>query len=136
MTTARLVLAIISTLVVEFALYVIWRWLLPEFDVRVPMGVLVGVMIFWAVFATVDFIFITRLLRRQALIGLPTMVGMKGKARSPLAPEGQVMIKGERWRAKSTDGSIDVGEAVTVVGQDGLELVVRRTGRVKPADGP
>ena len=131
MTTARLIVAIVSTLAEEFALYAVWRWVLPEFDIKVPLGVLIAVMAFWAVFASVNFIFITRLLRRQALVGLPTMVGMRGKARSPLSPEGQVMIKGELWGAKSIDGDIDVGEMVVVVGQDSLQLIVRRAGSLK-----
>jgi membrane-bound ClpP family serine protease len=38
------------------------------------------------------------------------------------------MIKGERWGAKSIDGDVDIGGAVTVVGQDGLQLIVRRAG--------
>ncbi|MEE9365530.1 MAG: NfeD family protein [Dehalococcoidales bacterium] len=128
MTTARLVLAIVSTLVVEAAYYVIWRWVLPEFDIQVPLWVLIAVMAFWAVFAVADFIFVTHILRRQTLVGLPTMTGSKGKAKSPLSPEGQVMIKGELWGAKSIDGDIDIGEAVTVVGQDSLQLIVRRAG--------
>ncbi len=128
MTTARLILAIVSTLAVEAAFYVIWRWVLPEFDILLPLWVLIAVMVFWAVFAVVDFIFVTYVLRRQAVVGLPTMVGTKGKARSLLSPEGQVMIKGELWGAKSIDGNIAVGEAVTVVGQDGLQLIVRRAG--------
>ena len=128
MTTARLIIAIVSTTVEEFAFYAIWRWVLPEFDIYVPAWVLVAVMVAWAVFAITNFIFVTRVLRRREIVGLPTMVGMAGKARSPLDPEGQVMIKGERWGAKSIDGDIDIGEAVTVVGQDGLQLIVRRTG--------
>jgi len=137
MTTARLILAIVSTLAVEFAFYVIWRWVLPEFDIQVPFWVLMAVMIFWAVFAVADFIFVTHILRRQTLVGLPTMEGSKGKAKSPLHPEGQVMIKGELWGAKSIDGDINIGEVVTVVGQDGLQLVVRRagTGNFRMANG-
>jgi membrane-bound serine protease (ClpP class) len=128
MTTARLIVAIVSTIVEEFAFYAIWRWLLPEFDIYLPVGVLVVVMVFWAVFAVVSFIFVTRVLRRRALVGLPTMVGMRGKVRSPISPEGQVMIKGELWTAKSIDGDMEAGEAVTVVGQDSLQLIVRRAG--------
>jgi membrane-bound serine protease (ClpP class) len=56
------------------------------------------------------------------------MVGSKGKAKNPLSPEGQIMIKGELWGAKSIDGDIDTGEAVIVVGQDSLQLIVRRAG--------
>ena len=128
MTTARLIVAIVSTIVEEFAFYAIWRWLLPEFDIYLPVWVLVAVMVFWAVFAVVSFIFVTRVLRQRALVGLPTMVGMRGKVRSPISPEGQVMIKGELWTAKSIDGDMEAGEAVTVVGQDGLQLIVRRAG--------
>ncbi|MBU2536082.1 MAG: NfeD family protein [Chloroflexota bacterium] len=128
MTTARLVLAIVSTLAVEAAFYAVWRWLLPEFDIQVPLWVLIAVMTFWAVFAVADFIFVTHIIKRQTLVGLPTMEGSKGKAKSPLHPEGQVMIKGELWGAKSIDGDIDVGEVVMVVGQDGLQLIVRRAG--------
>ena len=128
MTTARLIIAVVSTLVEEFAFYAIWRWALPELDIYVPKWVLVAVMVAWAVFAITSFIFVTHVLRQRATVGLPTMVGMRGKARSPLNPEGQVMIKGERWGAKSIDGDVDIGEAVTVVGQDGLQLIVRRAG--------
>ena len=137
MTTARLIIAVVSTLVVEFAFYVIWRWVLPEFDIQVPLGVLIGVMIFWAVFAVADFIFVTHILRRQTIVGLPTMAGSRGRVKSPLNPEGQVMIKGELWGAKSIEGDINIGEVVTVVGQDGLQLVVRRagTGNFRMANG-
>ena len=58
MTTARLIIAVVSTLVEEFALYAIWRWALPELDIYVPMWVLVAVMIAWAVFAIISFIFV------------------------------------------------------------------------------
>jgi len=128
MTAARLIIAVVSTLAEEFALYAVWRWVLPGFDIQIPLWGLVAVMAFWAVFAMVNFIFVTRILRRQALVGLPTMTGSQGRARSPLSPEGQVMIKGELWGAKSIDGNIDTGEMVAVVGQDGLQLIVRRAG--------
>ncbi len=128
MTTARLIIAVVSTLIEEFAFYAIWRWLLPEFDIYLPVWVLVAVMAFWAVFAITSFILVTRVLRRQALVGLPTMVGTRGKVSSPISPEGQVMIKGELWTARSIDGDINTGEAVTVVGQDSLQLIVRRAG--------
>jgi len=138
MTAARLIIAFVSTMAVEFAFYAIWRWVLPEFNVQIPLWVLMAVMAFWAVFAVVDFIFITRILRRQAMVGLPTMVGSRGRVKSPLSPEGQVMIKGELWGAKSIDGNIGTGEAVTVVGQDGLQLIVRRagTGNLKAPGSP
>ncbi|MFQ5997010.1 MAG: NfeD family protein [Dehalococcoidales bacterium] len=135
MTTARLILAIVSTAAVEAALFAIWRWVLPEWGIEIPLAVLIGVMVAWAIFAVVDFWFVTRTLKRQTVVGLPTMIGSKGKAASPLTPEGQVSIRGELWGAEAIDGNIGSGEVVTVVGQDGLKLIVRRedkTLNVKP----
>lgn len=131
MTTARLILAIVSTLAVEAALFTIWRWVLPEWEIKVPLAVLIAVMAAWAVFAVVDFWLVTRVLRKQALVGLPTMIGARGKVISPLSPQGLVSIRGELWGAETADSHIGVGEPVLVVGQDGLKLVVRREDRPK-----
>ena len=129
MTMARLVLAIISTALQEAAIYVIWRWLLPDFDIYLPVSVLVAVMIFWGILAVSLFIFTTRTLKKQTVVGLPTMIGSRGKAAGRLSPEGMVRIKGELWAAVADGDGIDKGEWVEVVGEDGLKLVVRRTKR-------
>ncbi len=126
MTTARLVLAIISTLAVEAALFAVWRWVLPEWGIEIPFAVLIAVMVGWAVFSVVEFWVVTRLLRTQTMTGLPTMLGTRGKAVSPLHPEGLVRIKGELWSAEAIEHYMDSGEPVLVVGQDGLKLIVRR----------
>ena len=131
MTTARLVLAIISTTLEEGAIYVIWRWLLPEFDVHLSVPVLIGIMVAWACFSVSLFIFTTRTLRRQVPVGLPSMIGTKGKVVSPLIPEGLVRIKSELWVATSASGDIDENDDIEVVGEDGLKLVVQKT-RVNP----
>jgi membrane-bound ClpP family serine protease len=128
----RLVLAVISNVFQEVAIWVIWRWLLPEFGINLPVPWLVGVMAVWAAFSTWLFIFTTSTLKKQATAGLPSMVGTRGKASTALAPEGMVMIKGELWGAVSAGGDIPAGEKVVVVGEDGLKLSVRRAGD-KPA---
>jgi membrane-bound ClpP family serine protease len=128
LTTARLILAIISTCLEETAIWVIWRWLLPEFGVSLPWGVLIGVMIAWGAFSIWLFIFTTLVMRRQASAGLPSMVGTVGKVSSRLAPEGQVSIGGELWHATSREGDIEVGEEVVVVSERGLKLSVRKAG--------
>ena len=132
MTAARLVLAIISTALEEVAIVAIWRWLLPELGIRLPFSVLIGVMVAWVAFAVALFIFTTRTLKKQIVVGLPTMIGSKGKVSSSLVPEGLVRIKGELWGATSAEGNVDTGEEVEVVGEDGLKLVVRRIGIKKP----
>ncbi|MDP6448745.1 MAG: NfeD family protein [Dehalococcoidales bacterium] len=126
MKAARLVVAIISTIAVEAALYTVWRWVLPEWEIEIPLSVLIAVMTAWAIFAVVDFWFVTQTIKRQTLVGLPTMVGSRGRVVNPLYPEGQIAIKSELWGAESIDGNIDTGEWVMVVGQDGLRLMVRK----------
>jgi membrane-bound ClpP family serine protease len=132
MTTARLILAIVSTSLEEVAIVVIWRWLLPEFGINLSLSVLIGIMVVWAVFAVALFVFTTRVLKRQTVVGLPTMIGSKGKVASSLAPDGLVRIRGELWGATSAEGNVDKGEEVEVVGEDGLKLVVRKAGKNRP----
>ena len=126
MMTARLIMAIASTLMQEAALVVIWRWGLPQLGIQLPLSVLIIVMVIWVVGATTTYWIGTRALSQQAVIGLTTMIGSRGKAVNLLAPEGQVIIKGELWEAASIDKKVNSGEVVTVIGQDGLKLIVRK----------
>ena len=134
MTVARLILAIISTSLEEVAIVAIWRWLLPEFGIRLPLAVLIGVMVAWAAFSVALFVFTTRTLKKQVVVGLPTMIGSKGKVASSLAPEGLVRIKGELWVAKSEGSEMQPDREVIVVGQDGLRLVVRGRDTVRDSN--
>jgi membrane-bound serine protease (ClpP class) len=68
-----------------------------------------------------------RALYRPSVTGESAMVGRLGVARSALAPEGQVMIDGELWRAVSQDGTVAAGEPVQVAAIDGLTLRVTRS---------
>ena len=132
MMTARLVIAIVSTVLEEVALVVIWRWGLPQLGINLPLYVLIAAMAVWAVYAVTTFWVVTRALRKKAVVGLPTMIGGRGKVVSPLTPDGQVIIKGELWGAKSVDVDIGAREEVVVVGQDGLKLIVRRVNSKLP----
>ena len=126
MMTARLISAIVSTILEEAALVVLWLWGLPQLGIDLPLFVLVTVMAVWAVCAATLFQIGTRALRKKAVVGLSSMIGSRGKAVNPLAPRGQIIIKGELWGAKSVDSNIDTGEKVVVVGQDGLKLIVSK----------
>jgi membrane-bound ClpP family serine protease len=54
------------------------------------------------------------------------MIGSRGKTVSRLDPEGLVRIRGELWESRADGRRINTGERVTVVGQEGLKLIVRR----------
>ncbi len=131
LTKARLLLAILSTSLEEFAIWAIWRWLLPEFGIFLPFQVVIIVLLAWAGFSIWLFIFTTRTLKKQVPVGLPSMIGTKGKVSCKLSPEGMVRIRGELWGAASAEGDIDSGEEVLVVDEDGLKLLVRRAKDIK-----
>ena len=131
LTRARLLLAVITTALEEIAIYAIWRWVLPGFDINLPIGALIGMMIGWGIFSVSLFVLTSNILKKQIPAGLPSMVGTRGKVTSALSPEGMVRIKGEFWAAKSKTDSIKVGEEVEVVGEEGLKLVVLRAGRAR-----
>jgi len=126
MMTGRLILAIVSTLIEEAALVVIVLWGLPQLGIEIPVAGLIIMMVVWGACSVFMYRMGSRALRREPVVGLSVMVGSKGKVVRPLVPVGLVKIKGEFWEATSTSGRIGTGEVVTVVGQDGLKLVVSK----------
>jgi membrane-bound serine protease (ClpP class) len=62
--------------------------------------------------------------RRRVTTGAEGMVGQVGEAATPLAPRGQVRVRGEIWQAQSAD-PVAAGTAVEVVHVRGLTLEVR-----------
>ncbi len=122
----RLIIAIVSTTLEEAALAVGALWGLPKLGIHIPLWVLIIVMLAWGAYAIITYRMGSRALRRKPVHSLMPMIGSEGKVVSPLAPEGMVRIKSELWIAKSASGEIDAGVEITVVGQDGLKLIVRR----------
>ncbi len=80
-----------------------------------------------AVVALADFL-LTLWLRQRTSVpaGPEALIGRTAVARTPLDPDGFVVIDGERWQARIETGHADEGEQVAVVGSDGLCLQVRR----------
>lgn len=122
----RLVLAIISNLLGEAALATVVLWGLPQLDIHLPLAALIALMVAWLVVAVILYRASSRALKRKPA-SLVNMLQSQGKVVSPLAPEGLVRIAGELWTAKSANGRIETGEEVSVVGQEGLKLMVRRS---------
>jgi len=123
---ARLIVAIVSTLLEEAALAVIVLFGLPELGIEIPLAGLIALMVVWLAVSVIIYRIGSRALRQKPLEKLPDMVGSRGKVVSPLAPEGLVRIEGELWVAKSASGKMNLGDKVAVVEQDGLRLVVRK----------
>ena len=132
--TVRLIFAIISTLLEEAALVIIVRWGLPQIGVHIPLPGLIALMMAWGAYSVIIYRIGSRALRRKQLVGLPDMIGSKGKVVSPLAPEGLVRIRGELWIAKSEGSEMQPDREVIVVGQDSLKLVVRGRDTVRDSN--
>ena len=69
-----------------------------------------------------------RAFARRPLLGVSGLVGETAVARGPLAPEGQVAVHGEIWRAVAEGGSVEDGAVVRVVDVQGLTLKVVKAG--------
>lgn len=64
--------------------------------------------------------------RAAVVSGVGALAGARGRAITPLAPSGTVLVRGEQWSAEAVGGRIDVGEEVTVLGSEGLRLRVAK----------
>ena len=56
-------------------------------------------------------------------VGAETLIGKQASVVVACRPVGQVAVAGERWEARC-DAGADVGEVVTVVGRNDLQLIV------------
>jgi len=101
----------------ELGFRISWGVILPT--VGVTAGLFLGVIAIGV-----------RALGRRPMLGAAGLVGETGIARETLAPDGQVAVHGELWRAVAGDPPIEAGTRVKIVGVEGLTLKV-----VKDGDG-
>lgn len=69
---------------------------------------------------------------RKPTTGVEGLVGETGTAITDLAPEGQVRVHGELWKAAAESGKIRRKEAIQVVSVQNLTLVVRKSPGASP----
>ena len=129
---ARLILAIFSTLLEEAGLAAIVLLGLPYLGIHnFPLAGLIALMVAWGVLSIFSYRAGSRALMRKPVVGLPAMLDSKGRVVSPLTPKGVIKVGNELWEATSAGRKIKAGEEVTVVGQDRLRLIVRKSSTVK-----
>ena len=66
-------------------------------------------------------------MRAPIVSGKETVLRRVGRVRAADGRRGSVWVGSELWSAESRDASLAVGDAVEVIGIDGLRLIVRKT---------
>ncbi len=129
--SGRLIIAIFSTLLEEAGIAAIVLWGLPYLGVYVPLAGLIVLMVAWGAYAVITYRMGSRALMRKPVAGLGDVIGSRGKVVSRLAPNGVIRIGSELWEATSDGRRIKAGEEVTVLGRDGLKLIVHKSNSSK-----
>ncbi|HEY7925377.1 MAG TPA: NfeD family protein, partial [Vicinamibacteria bacterium] len=96
---------------------------LPE--LRVSAWTLLPVILAFAGFTIAIVRLVLQAQRRLARTGAEGLVGLAGEVASELAPEGWVVVQGERWRARASE-QVAEGERIVVEAVEGLQLRVRK----------
>ena len=92
---------------------------------EISRAAIVAVAVFMGGFFLLVARAVARSRRRRAVTGQEALIGLRGRARTALNPEGLVFVDGELWSARSDDGEIKPGDPVEVVAVHGLRLTVR-----------
>lgn len=94
---------------------------LPELRIRLSTALSLATP-----FAVITLFLVTivvRARRRKAETGVEGMAGLRGVSLTRLEPQGQVMVRGEIWQARSSS-AVEKGTPVRVISIQGLELTV------------
>jgi membrane protein implicated in regulation of membrane protease activity len=114
-------LAITTSLLEQAALVSVVLWLLPRAAINIPIWGLILMMIALGTYNYINYRLGKKALTKKPIISLD--IGSRGLAATPISPTGYVRVNGELWRA-SSNSNIDAGEEISVVGIEGMKLLV------------
>jgi membrane-bound serine protease (ClpP class) len=90
---------------------------------RIVIGFLIVVVVGMFISMAVG---LARVRRLERPSGFEALVGHSTVARTPLTPEGYVLLEGERWKAELDKGVAGVGDKLRVIGVEGFKLRVTK----------
>jgi len=91
-----------------------------------PLGEGIAVSTVVALVAGTVYWFAVKAMRVPIMSGIGTLLRNRGQVRAAEGRRGSVWIASELWSAESRDEPLAVGDAVEVVGVEGLRLIVRK----------
>jgi len=89
-------------------------------------GPLLALAIVFGILLAISIVAVVRSQRRSVAAGKEILVGRPGGVRTPLQPEGTVMVDGELWNARTDGPHLGIGERIIVIGSDELTLTVTK----------
>ena len=116
----------LASLVDDILLLVILFVVLKIFHVKITWEIILAVVAAVAAFFFIMHKAIVPGLRRRKVTGAEALIGETGVVTQALTPQGMIKIKDEYWKAKSAEGTINIGEQVEVLGISGLVLEVKK----------
>jgi membrane-bound serine protease (ClpP class) len=99
----------------------------PASDFGVDRSIVLTAVATLGSFVLVISYLVFRSQKARPTLGMEGMIGEIGVVREKLQPRGSVFVHGEYWKAE-TDGEIESGNKVEVVGIDRMVLKVKRAG--------
>ena len=116
--------AILGWMLEEAILVAVVLWLLPLFNINVPLWVLGILMVALAVYSYVMYRLGVPTFLMKPKVAAETIIGNDGKVTKRLDPEGYVKVQGVLWKATCLESELEVGDDVVVVEINGLRLIV------------
>jgi len=116
-------LKVLVLLLDEAAVLVLIFVVLHFLDVQIHLPTTIFLVLAIGVFVFIIHIKVISSFHGKQVTGREGMIGLQGEVVEPLTPTGTIIVKGERWKAKSVD-NVEIGENVEVVGIEGLTLRV------------
>ena len=97
----------------------------PSISIHLPISLIISVTLAVSAFFIFAMAMAVRTIHKKVTTGKEGIVGEIGIAVTNIAPEGQVKIHGEYWKARS-DEPIKKNEKIIVLEVERLELIIKR----------
>ena len=121
---AYIIFNIVTGLLKGTVLLSIVLWLLPLWGINIPIWGLILIVVAFLTYEIITFRLGKRALEKRPAIWSEAIAGCRGKATTPLTPDGYVQVNGELWHAFSNNTSIKEGDDIVVLELDRLILRV------------
>ena len=116
--------AILGWMLEEAILVAVVLWLLPQFNVNLPLWVLGILIVALAIYSYIMYRVGRSTFLIRPKVAAEAIIGNEGKVTKRLAPEGYVKVQGVLWKATCVESELEVDDEVVVVGIEGLRLIV------------